>query len=584
MRTPTSPSEPEGRSLDGSPPIGHVRVRPPASGNGPGLAAPGFTLVLAVVLVAACDVARDAPDERPTDGPPYDLLLRGGAVVDGTGDPAFPADVAVSGARIARVARAGLPADSAREVLDATDLVVAPGFVDHHAHIQAGILDRPLLENFLRQGITTILASLHSHDQPWPLDEHMAAVESALNVGFFAGHTWTRRRVLGTEDRAPTREELEEMRALVETSMQHGALGLSTGLLYVPAQYAETEEVVELARVAARHGGVYYTHMRDEGRRLIEAVEEAIRIGLEADIPVQIQHHKAFGPGQWGWTERTLAMIDSARAEGLDVKHDVYPYDAASTGSTVLFPAWALAGGADSLRARLEDPATLEAIKAEMEEMWRAEWTGDDLARIQFRTVPADRRYDGRTLAELAEDRGLPNTVEAGIELAIELQLDGGFSAIYHGMDEADVIRIMEHPYAMFQTDGDPVGYGIGFPHPRSYGSFPRVLARYVRELEVLTLEEAVRRMTSLSMGQIGQEERGVIREGLYADLVAFDPAGIEDRATFLDPHRFSVGIIHSVVNGVAVLRDGSLTGERPGRVLRGPARPDRVAAGDGEG
>lgn len=535
------------------------------------------TAFLAVCLSPACSPTPDearAGGEPDDQNVPYDLLLRDGTVVDGTGEPAFEADVAVTGERIARVAVEGIPPDSARRVLDARGLVVAPGFVDHHAHIQTGIVERPYLENFLRQGITTILASLHSHDQPWPLDEHMRAVDSALNVGFFAGHTWARRQVIGLENRAPTAEELDEMRRLVDTSMEQGALGLSTGLLYVPARYAETEEVIELARIAGRHGGVYYTHMRDEGRGLIESVAEAIRIGREAEIPVQIQHHKAFGPGQWGWTARTLAMIDSARAEGLDVKHDVYPYDAASTFSAVLFPPWALAGGSDSLRTRIQDPEVRSRIEEEMREMWLAEWTGEELSRIQFRTLPADSRYDGRTLADLAADRGLPNTVDAGIQLAIELELEGGFSAIFHGMDEADVIRIMRHPWAMFQTDGDPVGYGLGFPHPRSYGSFPRILERYVRELEVLSVEEAVRRMTSMSQEQIGQHERGRVGEGMYADLVVFDPEGIRDPATYLDPHRYAVGVIHSVVNGTPVLRNGSLTGERPGRVLRGPARP----------
>jgi N-acyl-D-aspartate/D-glutamate deacylase len=313
--------------------------------------------------------------------------------------------------------------------------------------------------------------------------------------------------------------------------------------------------------------------MRNEGRGLLKSVAELIRIAREAGIPAQINHHKALGVGQWGQSERTLAMIDSARAEGLDVKHDLYPYTASSTSSRVLFPHWALAGGQDSLSARLADPNMRARIEAGMREILVHERVGDDLARVQFRTVPSDPRYDGKTLADLAADRGLPNTVDAGIPLVIELQLAGGFSGIYHVMDEEDVKRIMRHPYAMFETDGDPVAYGVGYPHPRSYGAFPRVLARYVRELGVLTLEEAIRRMTSLSAEQIGQHERGRIEAGMYADITVFDPDAIQDRATFADPHQYPFGIRHVLVNGVSVIHEGVLTGAKPGRVLEGPAR-----------
>jgi N-acyl-D-aspartate/D-glutamate deacylase len=522
--------------------------------------------LILLVFLAACGRSPAAPK-------PYDILIAGGTVVDGTGEPRFRADVAIRGDRIVRVAREGIPADSAQTILDATGLIVAPGFIDNHAHIQTTIHQHPLAENFLRQGITTILASLHSGDQPWPLDEYLASLDVAPNVGFFAGHTWIRRRVLGMADRDPTPEELEEMKDLVEQSMRQGALGLSTGLLYVPANYAKTEEIIELAKVAARYGGIYVTHMRDEGRGLIQSVAETIRIAAEAGIPAQINHHKAVGASQWGWSRRTLAMIDSARQAGLDIKHDLYPYTASSTGSSILFPPWALAGGQDSLVARLGDPAIRRRIEEEMLPIMEEERGGGDLSGIQFRVVPSDPRYDGKTLADLARDRGLPNTIRTGIQLVIELQMKGGFSAIYHSMSEEDVKRIMQHPWAMFETDGDLVGYGMGFPHPRSYGAFPRVLGRYVRELGVLTLEEAIRKMTSLPADQIGQRERGRIREGMFADLTVFDAATIRDRATFTDPHQYPFGIRHVLVNGVPVIRDGALTGAKPGRVLRGPAR-----------
>ena len=525
------------------------------------------------VWVSASLLAAAACAPRTTATKPYDVLVSGGTVVDGTGQPRFRADVAVQGDRVVRVSREPIPADSAALVLDAEGLIVAPGFWDNHAHIATTIHEHPLAENFIRQGITTIVASLHSGDQPYPLEPYAASLRVAPNVGFFAGHWWVRREVIGMANRDPSPDELERMKALVEETMRSGALGLSTGLLYVPANYAKTEEIIELAKVAARYGGIYVTHMRDEGRGLLSSVAETIRIASEAGIPAQINHHKAVGASQWGWSERTLAMIDSARAAGLDIKHDLYPYTASSTGSSILFPPWALAGGQDSLVVRLNDSATRRTIEREMVPLMEEERGGGDLSRIQFRVVPSDRRYDGKTLADLARDRRMPMTTQTGIQLVIELQMKGGFSAIYHSINEDDVQRIMRHPLAMFETDGDPVEIGVGFPHPRSYGTFPRILARYVRELGVLTLEEAIQKMTSMPAEQLGQAERGAVQEGAYADLTVFDAARVQDRAGYTDPHQYSVGIRHVIVNGTPVIRDGALTGERPGRWLKGPAR-----------
>ncbi len=528
---------------------------------------------ITIVTAAAVLSLSGAPGgARPASAQEWDLLVRGGTVVDGSGGPAFRADVAVQGDRIVEVGR-DLPAENARTVLDARGLIVAPGFVDNHAHVQTSIADHPLAENFLRQGITSIVASLHSGAQPWPLEQYASALEVAPNVGFFAGHSWTRQRVLGREDRAPTPDELDQMRALVEESMRQGALGLSTGLVYVPANYAETEEIIELAKVAARYGGIYVTHMRDEATGLLDSVRETIRIAAEAGIPAQINHHKVLGATQWGWSEQSLALIDSANAAGLDIMHDLYPYTASSTGSSVLFPQWALAGSRDDFRARTEDPPTRARMEEEMARIFREERGGGALSRIQFRTVRSAPEFDGLTLADYAESKGLEPSIENGVQLVIELQLQGGFGAIYHAMDEADVIRIMQHPLAMIETDGDNVSFGQGFPHPRSYGAFARVLGRYVRELEVLTLEEAVKKMTSMPARQIGQAERGLVQSGMFADLTIFDAETIEDRATFTDPHRYSVGVHHVVINGVPVMVDGALTGEKPGRWLRGPAR-----------
>ena len=535
-----------------------------------------FTVLLLFTL-AACQTDERAAPVEPNDGARFDIVLLGGTVVDGLGSPRFRADVGIKGDRIVAVSEAGLAAGDASETVDASGLIVAPGFIDSHAHVQTTIHEHPLAENFTRQGITTIIAGLHSGDQPWPLDEYASSLEVAPNVGFFAGHTWTRKQVLGLENRAPDHDELQAMRDYVEETMRQGALGFSTGLLYVPANYAETEEVIELAKIASAYGGIYVTHMRNEATGLLDSVNETLRIAEEADIPAQINHHKAAGVAQWGWSEQSLALIDAARASGIDIVHDLYPYTASSTSSAILFPQWVLAGGPDDFAARVTDPAQLPRIRDEMREIFMTDRTGGDLNRLQIRVLPSDESYNGRTLADMAADRGLPNNVETGIDLVIELQLQGGFSAIYHAMHEDDVIRIMQHPLSMIETDGDPVSYGVGYPHPRSYGAFPRVLARYVRELGVLTLEEAVKKMTSMPADQYNQKERGRIVSGAYADIVVFDADAVQDHATYTDPHRYPTGIPHVLVNGEFVIKSGAMTGARPGVWIRGPARPERV-------
>ena len=536
-----------------------------------------FITIALLALVAGCQPPPEAPVE--TDDKAFDVILNGGTVVDGLGNPSRPANIGIKGDRILAVSSEPLNPDDADVAVDVTGLVVSPGFIDNHAHIQTTIHEHPLAENFTRQGITTIIAGLHSGDQPWPLDEYASSLEVVPNVGFFAGHTWTRKQVLGLENRAPDHDELQAMRDLVEETMKQGALGLSTGLLYVPANYAETEEVIELAKIASQHGGIYVTHMRNEATGLLDSINETIRIAEEADIPAHINHHKAAGVNQWGWSEQSLALIDAANERGLDIRHDLYPYAASSTSSAILFPQWVLAGGPEEFAKRVTDPQQVPIIREEMRDIFMNDRTGGDLSRLQIRVLESDESYNGKTLADMAADRGLPNSVETGIDLAIELQLKGGFSAIFHAMDEGDVIRIMQHPLAMIETDGDPVAYGDGYPHPRSYGAFPRVLARYVRELGALTLEEAVMKMTSMPADQYNQPERGRIADGAYADIVVFDPDTIQDQATYTDPHRYPIGIEHVLINGKFVIRSGALTGERPGRWIRGPARPERVSS-----
>ena len=339
----------------------------------------------------------------------------------------------------------------------------------------------------------------------------------------------------------------------------------------MPANFAKIEEVIELAKVASSFGGIYVTHMRNEATGLLNSVRETIQISSEANIPAQINHHKAVGVTQWGWSKKSLALIDSAQSEGIDIVHDLYPYTASSTSSSVLFPQWSLAGGPDAFKDRINDPETRAQIEYEMIDIFKKERTGGDLSRIQFRILPSDPSYNGKRLSDYAKDLGLENNLTNGIKLVIDLQLKGGFSAIYHAMNEEDVIRIMQHPLAMIETDGDPVSYGVGYPHPRSYGAFPRVLARYVRDLEVITLVEAIKKMTSMAADRIGHFDRGRIKVGTYADLVVFDFENIKDNATYTDPHRYPTGIDHVMINGKFAIKDGALTGERPGEWLKGP-------------
>ncbi len=536
-----------------------------------------LTALFVFCLAAGCQDAPLSPDDPADNALPFDVVLNNGTVVDGLGNPRYRASIGIKGNRIVAISESTFDESSAHISVDASGLIVSPGFIDNHAHVQTTIHEHPLAENFTRQGITTLIAGLHSGNQPWPLDEYASSLDVAPNVGFFAGHTWTRKQVLGLENRAPDHDELQAMRDYVEESMKQGALGLSTGLLYVPANFAETEEVIELAKVASAYGGIYVTHMRNEATGLLDSVNETIRIAEEANIPAHINHHKAVGVPQWGWSEQSLALIDDARDRGVDIMHDLYPYTASSTTSAVLFPPWVLAGGPGEFEKRVTDPEQLPQIRDEMREIFMNERTGGDLSRLQIRVLRSDESYNGKTVADMAADRGLPNNVESGIDLLIELQLKGGFSAIFHAMNEQDVIRIMQHPLAMIETDGDPVSYGDGFPHPRSYGAFPRVLARYVRELGVITLEDAIRKMTSMPADQYSQTERGRIAEGAFADIVVFDADTIQDQATYTDPHRYPTGIEHVLINGEFVIRSGALTGERPGVWIRGPARPDRV-------
>jgi N-acyl-D-amino-acid deacylase len=547
-----------------------------------GAVRPGVRWLLGVavlLLLAGCQ-AGERPRATPPapaplatargDAPGLDLVLAGGRVVDGTGNPAYRADVGVRGDRIERIGDlGGVPA--ARRI-DVSGLVVAPGFIDPHAHAVGNLFSIPTAEGYLLQGITTVVDG-NDGSSPYPVAAFLDSVARhrvSPNLALFVGHGTVRRAVMGTADREPTAEELERMRRLVARGMEDGALGLSTGLAYVPGTYATTEEVVELARVAASHGGIYISHMRDEGGRVLDSVRETIRIGEEAGIPVQMTHHKVGGRKQFGQSEQSIELMRAARARGVDITFDQYPYTASSTGLTLIFPSWALAG--DRLADHLGDPTArarvLEGMLAFIDERF-----GDDASLIQLVRCAFDPSLAGRTMADVLRDAGRPTSQAALAETIVEMQLRGGCSAIFHSFDEGDVERLLRSPYGMIGSDGSLSRPGEGSPHPRAYGTYPRVLGRYVRERGVLSLEEAIRKMTSFPATRLGLQDRGLVRAGMAADLTVFDPDRIVDRATFADPHQFPVGVEYVLVNGEPVVERGAHTGARPGRVFFGPAR-----------
>jgi N-acyl-D-amino-acid deacylase len=521
----------------------------------------GMRWVAAMFCITACAVPR-------AGSAVYDIVIQNGTIVDGSGSPGVVGDLAVRGSRIVRIAD-HISTAGARTVVDATGLIVAPGFIEPHAHI-SDIALHPDAENFLRQGITTIVASLHSIEQPYPLSVFLDTLHVAPNTAWTAGHTWMRKRVMGLANRAPTPAELASMRALVTEAMHDGAFGLGTGLEYTPAVFSTTSEVIALAQATTLPHSIYVTHLRDEGATLLPAIDEAIAIGRATSVPVHISHLKSTGAANWNRSAAILSRLDSATASGTPTTFDVYPYLAYSTYSDLMFPAWALAGGTAAFAQRAADPALRARIAREMHEIFRAQ-TGNTLESVQFRVHPTNATLSGKTLADHLRTLQQPLTLDAGFEALIDLQAAGGFQGVFYGMSDADVDALLLHPRASVSSDGDLVTPGVGFPHPRSYGAFPRVLARYVREKHLLTLEAAISKMTSVTASSIGIPQRGVLRAGNFADIVIFDAARITDNATYTDPHHYSTGVIHLFVNGQQVMRDGTLTGVRPGVPIRRP-------------
>jgi N-acyl-D-amino-acid deacylase len=501
----------------------------------------------------------------PAQEPP-DLLIRNGEIIDGSGKKAFRADIAIRRGVIVELG--DLRGRKAKELMDATGLVVAPGFIDAHTHAD-GIERNPLAENFVRMGVTTVVAGNCGGSTMEVAQEfqRIRATGIVVNFATLIGHNSVRQAIMGSERRAPTAEELSKMRDLVARAMTEGAIGFSTGLQYVPGTYAETSEIIELAKAAAALGGLYASHLRNEGTEIDKAVAEAIKVGESARCPVQISHLKIDSPNQWGASKRILALMAEARRRGLAVHADQYAYEAASAGLNIRFPSWVLEGGREQIARRLNDPPTWQTIKREMLGMLQ-ERGFHDLSWAVISSYRADPSLEGLSMQDVALRLKRDGSSDAQLEVAREILTRGGAGMVYHLMSEDDIIQIMRDPNVSVGSDSGVLAFGEGVPHPRGYGNNPRILGRYVREQKVISLEEAVRKMTSLPAAQFRFSKRGMIRKGYAADLVLFNRETVSDRAAYGNPHQYPDGIPIVIVNGMPVLRDGKSTGARPGQIL----------------
>ena len=497
----------------------------------------------------------------------FDLLIENARIADGTGAPVFKGAIGIKDGRIAAV---GAAAGTAQTTINAAGQIVAPGFVDVHTHSEK-IAEMPAAENFLRMGVTTIVTGNcgGSRVDVAQFFKELEEAKLALHVATLIGHNSVRQQAMGGSFlRAPAPQQLDDMRRLVARAMDDGAVGLSTGLIYVPGSFAKTDEIIELAKVAASRGGVYASHMRAETVKIFDAIEELVRIARAARIRTELSHIKLSGPSAWGKAEEVLRVLDKARAEGLEITHDQYVYTASSTGLSQLIPDEAREGARDDFLARVRDPAKKAAILEKMREM-RERQGRSDYSYAVIARFPPDPALNGRTVPEAARMRRGSDSLADQIEMILDIEGRGGASAVYHGMDEEDLRIFLKHPLTMIASDGGPRRLGEDVPHPRSYGNNARVLGRYVRELKLLSLEEAIRKMTSLPAQTFRLQGRGVIKPGAWADLVIFDPQKVSDPSTYNDPHHMATGFSDVLVDGVPVIRAGLLTGNRPGGPLR---------------
>jgi len=534
-----------------------------------------------------------------------DILIKGGKIIDGAGNPWFRADLAIKNGNIVGLGRS-LSVEAER-VINAEDLVVCPGFIDAHSHSDMSVLINPKAESMIMQGITTMVVGncgmslapvnpervgiLERYLSPFipaevklkiewtTFGEYLKKLEEvgcSCNIVPLVGHGTIRIHVMGVENRAPTADELEEMKKLVAEAMEAGAVGLSSGLIYPPGLFSEKKELVELSKVVARYGGLYTSHIRGEGVTLLDAVKEAIEIGEEANVPVQISHHKASGRTSWGKSAESLKLMEEARDRGVDVTCDQYPYKAGMTSLATLLPPWAHEGGLEMLVKRLKDPEQRRRMRRDMEQglpgwqNWILECGWENIY-ISFVKSEKNKALEGKNLVEAAKIMGKEDEFTALCDLLMEEE--GAVSMVIFAMSEEDVRRILVHPLQMVGTDGWAVApYGVlsvGKPHPRFYGTYPKILRKYVREEGLLTLEEAIRKMTSFPAQKFNLRDRGLLREGFRADIVVFDPERIADKATYENPHQYPEGIEYVLVNGEVVVEKGVHVGTLAGKIIR---------------
>jgi len=561
-----------------------------------------FPLLAAVSASVFC-TASPAGQPPPAQPARFDVIIVHGRIVDGTGAPWFRGDIGIVGDKIAALGTLG--GATAATTIDATNLVVAPGFIDLLGQSEFNVLVDGRAASKILQGITTEVtgegtsiapvndriiqersdnAKQFGVAQDWrTLGDYFKRIEerskTAINVATFVGAGGIRNYVIGKDNRPATAAELEQMKQLVAQAMEQGALGVSTSLQYVPDRFASTDEIVELAKVASRYGGVYFSHQRSESARIFESLDEVFAIAERATIPAEVWHLKTAYKANFGRMPEVLQRIEGARARGLDVTANQYPYTRASNGLDSCLPLWAREGGFEKTAARLNDPATRERVKKDMNDAnattWENQWygaNGGDGVMVSSVLNPALRKYEGKTLTQIGKEMG-KDPRDAVIDLVLADK--GESSVVIAIMDEDDVRTALKHPLVGVGTDSGAQAedgkLSESKSHPRAWGSFPRILGRYVRDEKILTLEEAIRKMTSKAAARVHLNDRGVLRPGLAADITIFDPATIHDVATFDDPTHYSVGVKHVFVNGRRIVADGAITAERPGRPLRGP-------------
>ncbi len=498
-----------------------------------------------------------------------DLLIKNGRIIDGTGNSWYYGDVAVKEGKIISIGKN--LSGNAIKTIDAKGLIVAPGFIDVHGHIEGGVFERPTADNYIYDGVTTVVTGNCGGSADdlknffWRLD----SMKTSINIASLIGHNNVRRMAMGLDNRLATAAEQKKMEELVAKGMKDGAVGLSTGLIYLPGMYSNTDEVVGLAKEAVKYNGIYASHIRNEESKVVEAINEAINIGKQANIPVQISHFKVSNKANWGRSKETLPLIENARKEGYDVTIDQYPYTASSTNLGVRLPDWALAGGNDSLKKRINDPVIHKKIIDDMLAQLK-EYKYKNYSYAVVANHRADSSFNGKSISEINKGKGRKPKAKEEAETILDLMLAGGAQMVYHGMHEDDVRFFMKYPFNMIGADGG-VSNGRGMPHPRTYGTNARVLGKYVREEKIITLEEAIRRMTSLAAQKFQLKDRGLLKEGYAADIVIFNENEVADKATFEQPHQFSVGFHYVLVNGQLVIIEGKHTGVKSGATLKGP-------------